>query len=176
MNPHFYKNVIMFLTDSTQIRGGQWPHLAFKYKYVFQKFKILTLKSFFNLKGNGNYIYFEASFPVKTGEEAVLRTPPIMNGTASKCMKFAYHMHGSTMGELRLEKVYPDGTTRTLLFRNTEVEDAWKEHKVYLPIDTVNYEVTFVLYQCFLLARQHTWISLSFSQLKRLNFVLEFVL
>ena len=55
-------------------------------------------------------------------------------------MKFAYYMHGSTMGELRLEKLYPDGT-RTQLFYNTEVEQAWKEHTVFLPMDTINYEV-----------------------------------
>ena len=92
------------------------------------------------LIGTGNYIYFEASSPVRTGESAVLRTPKIINGTASTCMKFAYHMHGETMGELKLEKLYPDGT-RMQLFYNTEVEDAWKEQTIFLPMDTINYEV-----------------------------------
>ena len=56
-------------------------------------------------------------------------------------------MHGETMGELKLEKVYPDGT-RMQLFYNTEVEDAWKEQTIFLPMDKINYEVIILDHRC----------------------------
>ena len=88
-------------------------------------------------------------------------------------MKFAYHMHGETMGELKLEKVYHDGT-RTQIFHNTEVADAWKEQTVFLPMVTYYgydnmdhyygyeyYEVNIFLCQFLVLRRLFGFLNIS---------------
>ena len=63
-------------------------------------------------------------------------------------MKFAYHMHGEEMGELKLEAVSTDGTQRQQLFHNTEYEDMWKEYEVTVPTQTYDYRVS-VLHDFF---------------------------
>ena len=95
---------------------------------------------FCNIAGKGKYVYYEAS-DVKTGEKAVLQSPTITAGSPSKCMWFAYHMYGSRMGELKLERVAANGT-RVLLFNNKKSEDAWKEYQLTLSTQTFDYQVS----------------------------------
>ena len=90
--------------------------------------------------GIGNYIYFESSSPSSTGDQAILRSRPILAGTRDQCMQFAYHMYGSSMGELKLEMVDINGT-RTQLFYNNISENAWKIFNVILRTRDSDYEV-----------------------------------
>jgi len=47
--------------------------------------------------GSGTYMYFEASSPVQTNEQASLQSRPIAAGGPAQCFKFAYHMFGANM-------------------------------------------------------------------------------
>ena len=89
--------------------------------------------------GSGSYIYHEAS-NCNRGDQAVLRSPTIRAGSPATSMKFAYHMRGSTMGELKLEKVAAGGT-RTTIFSNSKSEYRWKTYEFSLPTENYDYEV-----------------------------------
>ena len=48
----------------------------------------------------GRYVYMEASDPAKSRQTAILEMPFSPNG-GERCLKFFYHMHGSSsMGSL----------------------------------------------------------------------------
>ena len=46
----------------------------------------------------GSYMYIETSSPVQTGWTARLLSP-VLQGGSEKCMKFAHHMYGASMGK-----------------------------------------------------------------------------
>jgi hypothetical protein len=92
--------------------------------------------------GHGKYMYFETSYPVKTGDQAVYESDPIKAHTPDKCLKFAYHMYGAEMGQLRL--LVKAGDRDIQLFHNNKSENRWKEFEVTLPEAVVDYKLQFV--------------------------------
>ena len=56
-------------------------------------------------------------------------------------MRFAYHMYGSGIGELKLEKVDADGKRTQLFYKKGVSENAWREYEVFLPTENYDYEV-----------------------------------
>ena len=53
----------------------------------------------------GHYMYIEASSPRKLGDNARLSSPIYSKSTVPSCLKFWYHMYGSTMGTLNVYAV-----------------------------------------------------------------------
>ena len=91
--------------------------------------------------GNGKYIYFETSNPVKRGDRAVLQSAIIKANSSLRCLTFAYHMYGQAMGRLELERVHPVGF-KSILFHNSRSEHRWKEYSVNLTTESFDYVVS----------------------------------
>ena len=47
----------------------------------------------------GHYVYFESSWPVKTGKQGIVESK-IFGPTQATCMSFYFSMYGNTMGKL----------------------------------------------------------------------------
>ena len=90
--------------------------------------------------GYGKYLYFETSIPVQSGDQAVYESDTIKAYTPTKCLKFAYHMYGANMGQLRL--LGKAGRRETQLFRDNKSENRWKEFEVTLPELDRDYKVS----------------------------------
>ena len=91
--------------------------------------------------GSGTYIYIETSSPRSNGDEAVLRSPTIKAGSPIFCLKFAYHMYGTGVGELKLETVTEDGSRTENFTKNAVSENAWKVQEVTLNTQNSDYHV-----------------------------------
>ena len=93
-------------------------------------------------------MYFETSYPVRPGGVATYTSNPIKAHThTEKCLKFAYHMYGADMGQLRLHKVGHNGITT--LFSNSKSERRWKEFEVTLPESDKAYVVSGIFQNYF---------------------------
>ena len=90
--------------------------------------------------GSGKFIYFETSYPAKTGDKAVLQSATIKAGSQTKCLFFAYHMFGNSMEQLKLDIVHSDNT-RKQLFQNVVSKNAWVDYAVSLIPQKDDYQV-----------------------------------
>lgn len=76
------------------------------------------------LIGKGQYIYTEASVPVRPGSMAVLKGP-VMIGI--KCLTFNYHMKGNNVGGLLVNTTCArgDNTQQLLWVKSGNRGDKW---------------------------------------------------
>lgn len=77
------------------------------------------------------YIYFETSSPVQTGDEAILYGP-CRNLTGNWDVKFRYHMYGAAMGTMRLQARVNGAFWFNLWSRTGDQGNAWRQVTVPL--------------------------------------------
>ena len=87
---------------------------------------------------NNLYIYYETS-NVGEGETAVLESSQFNPDMPERCMTFAYHVYGDTMGSLELDLV--TSSTRQNLLRVSESVNEWVLAHVNIPHSTVAFKV-----------------------------------
>lgn len=91
----------------------------------------------------GKYIFLEASFventkPLKEGDRIIFQSPLMLASEA--CLKFAYHMHGRTMGSL--EVVVRNGKFKRKMWeKKGEQGKKWKYAEISLAIN-IEYNVS----------------------------------
>ena len=93
------------------------------------------------MSGYGNYIYYEATYPA-TGDKTVLQGPTIVAGSSTQCMRFAFHMYGSSMGKLQLDQVNADGSRTTLFSRESVSVNQWQDTQINLYSQNHDYHVS----------------------------------
>ena len=78
----------------------------------------------------GNYIYFETSSPVQTGDNAKLE---LNSPGGSACLTFYYHMYGSGMGTLNVF----DGSSRVFT-QSGDKGNTWHKAEVTVKSNKVS--------------------------------------
>ncbi|XP_025085529.1 MAM and LDL-receptor class A domain-containing protein 1-like [Pomacea canaliculata] len=77
--------------------------------------------------GVGYYAYIETSPPTRPGDSAVLHTPWLLpTDSAGFCLTFWYYMFGSTMGNLTLNLMTPQGV-QTFWSKHGPQGDQWRQ-------------------------------------------------
>ena len=97
------------------------------------------------ISGSGKYIYYETSGGA-TGDEAVLQGPTIVAGSSTQCMRFAFHMRGSSMGKLQLDQVNADGSRKKLFSRESVSVNQWQDTQITLFSQNDDYHVSIPLH------------------------------
>ncbi|XP_013772489.1 MAM and LDL-receptor class A domain-containing protein 1-like isoform X1 [Limulus polyphemus] len=100
-----------------------------------------------SFRGTGYYIYTETSTPRIKGEKARLMTPWIAQTETGFCLKFWYHMYGSSVGSLRvfIQLIEENGAVEeTKYFDKTGNHgDFWLETALNIPISNTEIRVIF---------------------------------
>ena len=92
----------------------------------------------------GKYIFLESSYvqntkPMKRGDRIIFQSPLMLASQA--CLRFAYHMHGRTMGAL--EVLVRNGKySRRMWYKKGEQGTSWKKAEIDLTIN-IEYNVRF---------------------------------
>ncbi|CAB3983523.1 A disintegrin and metallo ase with thrombospondin motifs 14 [Paramuricea clavata] len=82
----------------------------------------------------GQYIYFEASSPVRPKDKAAIASPDL--GVRRACLSFYYHMFGKGMGSLKVVRSNAAGR-RILWARHTNEGDRWLNAQVDIKEDSL---------------------------------------
>ena len=98
------------------------------------------------ISDSGNYIFYETSSPRSRGDEIVLQGPNIVAGSSAQCMRFAFHMYGSSMGKLQLDQVKGDGSRTTLFSRESVNVNQWQDTEISLSPQNDDYHVSMHLH------------------------------
>lgn len=88
----------------------------------------------------GYYMYIEASSPRKSGDKAILRSPP-MKFPVNRCLQFHYHMSGTAIGRL---KVTLNG--KTVFYASGDKGNLWYPASVNVPSIAGLHRVSNILY------------------------------
>lgn len=88
----------------------------------------------------GYYMYIEASSPRKSGDNAILRSPP-MKFPVNRCLQFHYHMSGTAIGRL---KVTLNG--KTVFYASGDKGNVWYPASVNVPSIAGLHRVSDTLY------------------------------
>ncbi|XP_025084894.1 MAM and LDL-receptor class A domain-containing protein 2-like isoform X1 [Pomacea canaliculata] len=92
--------------------------------------------------GAGYYAYIETSPPTRPGDSAVLQTPWLPpTDSAGYCLTFWYYMFGSTMGNLTLNLMTPQGV-QTFWSKHGPQGDQWRQAQRTV-VSTTEYSLFF---------------------------------
>ena len=76
------------------------------------------------------------------GDQAVFQGPTVLAGSLSKCMTFAYHMYGDSIGRLELLQVSANGSMSTLFSKERLNLNQWQINAIELPPQKDDYKVS----------------------------------
>ncbi|XP_005998456.1 neuropilin-2 isoform X2 [Latimeria chalumnae] len=91
---------------------------------------------------NGSYLYMETNEKRERMRARIL-SPIIQSMQGPFCMVFRYHMHGTSVGSLRVS-LLTENQKEVLLWAMSETQgNDWKEGRIVLPTSSTNYQVVF---------------------------------
>ncbi len=89
---------------------------------------------------SGHYLYIEASSPAEEGDKAAL-VSKVFEDRETRCLNFYYHMHGTSVGALRVYMELASSGQRKLLWeRIGNQTNSWEYARVTLKSEE-NYKV-----------------------------------
>ena len=97
-----------------------------------------------DITGGGNYMYIETSFPVTTGDSALLHSVDIdLSSLTNPSLSFYSHMYGSSIGELSVWITSASGATNQVFVKNGNQGDQWNSE--YVPLSGYTGVVQFTI-------------------------------
>ena len=97
-----------------------------------------------DVTGGGNYMYIETSFPVTTGDSALLHSVDIdLSSLTNPSLSFYSHMYGSSIGELSVWITSASGATNQVFVKNGNQGDQWNSE--YVPLSGYTGVVQFTI-------------------------------
>ncbi|XP_045171625.2 MAM and LDL-receptor class A domain-containing protein 1-like [Mercenaria mercenaria] len=95
--------------------------------------------------GGGYYMYTEGSQPRKTGDDAILVSPPLPAGQ-DYCFSLATNMYGDTMGSIEVltkdaASTSNSGARALAIYSTGSTVEEWKEHSIYIPAQSKSFRI-----------------------------------